>query len=186
MLYAILENGRRQILHFALPGAVLGLESVGDATASYGIQALTVVVVCEIPRKALAPLSKARPEIAMRLAWMIGRDRSLSLEHMISLGQHSARERVTRLLLELFVRSRARWPSCGIEDLPVPLTQEHIADATGLTGVHVNRVLRRLRQDGILEFHYRRLKILDPDRLLEIAGVSAHSAMSWIDDGSAI
>ena len=185
-LYAISENGRRQIVHFALSGAIVGLESIGGATASYGAQALTDVTICEIPRQALGPLSEARPEIGMRLASMIGRDRSLSLEHVISLGQQSARERVARLLLELFVRSRAQWPGHAVEELLLPLTQEHIGDATGLTGVHVNRVLSRFRRDGILEFHYRRLKIVDPDRLLEIAGVSPHSAMSWIDNGSAI
>ena len=89
-------------------------------------------------------------------------------------------------MLELFVRSRAQWPGDGIEEMPLPLTQEQIGDATGLTGVHVNRVLSRLLADGILEFHYHRLTILDPDRLLEIADVSPQSAMSWIDDGSAI
>ena len=186
MLYAISEAGRRHIVHFALAGAVLGLESMGQTTAKYGVQALTNVVVCEIPRKALAPESEAHPEIAIRLAWMMGRDRDLSFEHVFALGQHSARERVAGLLLELFVRSRAQWPGRGVEELALPLTQEHIADATGLTGVHVSRVLSRLRRDGILEFHCRRLKILDPGRLLKVCGVSPDSAMSWIDNGSAI
>jgi CRP/FNR family transcriptional regulator len=90
------------------------------------------------------------------------------------------------LLLELFVRSSAQWPRAGVEEMLLPVTQEQIGDATGLTGVHVNRVLARLSADGVLEFHYHRLKILDPDRLLEIADVSPQSAMSWIDDGSAI
>jgi hypothetical protein len=67
----------------------------------------------------------------------------------------------------------------------LPLTQEHIGDATGLTGVHVNRVLRDLRSDGVLEFHYRRLRVLDPDKLVEVAGIDPHVALSWMrDDGS--
>lgn len=61
----------------------------------------------------------------------------------------------------------------------LPLTQEHIGDATGLTGVHVNRVLRDLKKDGVLEFHYRRLRILDPDRLVDIAGIDPHLLLPW-------
>jgi hypothetical protein len=64
----------------------------------------------------------------------------------------------------------------------LPLTQEDIGDATGLTGVHVNRVLRDLRRDRIVEFHYRRLRILNPDKLIDVAGIDPHVALSWIDD----
>lgn len=179
-LYNILEDGRRQILHFALPGAVLGFHPTEGATATFGAQALTDAVVCVIPHKALAPLSKKHPEIGMRLAWLIARDRSLAFDHLTSIGLHSARERVAHLLLELFIRYRAQWPGSRIEEMQLPLTQEHIGDATGLTFVHVNRVLRDLRQDGIVEFHYRRLRILDPDKLIDVAGTDPQLAMSWI------
>jgi hypothetical protein len=62
----------------------------------------------------------------------------------------------------------------------LPLTQEHIGDATGLTGVHVNRVLNDLREDGIIAFRYRRLQILDPDKLVEVAGIDPQLTFSWI------
>lgn len=179
-LYDLLEDGRRQILHFALPGAVLGFHPGRGGVASYGAQALTDAVVCVIPNAALGPLSQTHPEIGMRLAWLISRDRSLSYDHMTSIGRQSARERVARLLLELFVRCRAQWPGHRIEEMHLPLTQEHIGDATGLTGVHVNRVLRDLRTDGIVEFHYRRLRILNPDKLVDVSGVDPQLALSWI------
>lgn len=179
-LYNILEDGRRQILHFALPGAVLGFHPACGATATFGAQALTDAVVCMIPHKALDPLSKIHPEIGMRLAWLICRDRSLAFDHLTSIGRRSARERVAHLLLELFIRYRSQWPGSRIEQMHLPLTQEHVGDATGLTFVHVNRVLRDLRQDGIVEFHYRRLRILDPDKLIDVAGIDPHLAMSWI------
>ena len=76
------------------------------------------------------------------------------------------------------------WPGHRIEEMHLPLTQEDIGDATGLTGVHVNRVLRDLRQEGIAEFHYRRLRILNPDRLVDVAGIDPHVAMSWIDNNT--
>ena len=179
-LYNILEDGRRQILHFALPGAVLGFHPARGAMATYSVQALTDATVCVVPHAALNPLAKRHPGIGMRLAWLISRDRSLALDHLTSIGRQSARERVAHLLLELFVRYRSQWPGSRIEEMHLPLTQEHIGDATGLTFVHVNRVLRGLRQDGIVEFHYRRLRILDPDKLNDVAGVDPQLAMSWI------
>jgi CRP-like cAMP-binding protein len=179
-LYSLLEDGRRQILHFALPGAVLGFHPAQGAMTTYGVQALTDAVVCVVPRKALEAMTKQRPEIGLRLAWLISRDRSLALDHLTSIGRQSARGRVAHLLLELFVRYRGQWLGSRSEEMQLPLTQEHIGDATGLTFVHVNRVLRELRAQGIVEFHYRRLRILDPDKLVDVAGTDPHLAMAWM------
>lgn len=177
--YDLLEDGRRQIFHFALQGAVLGFHPAHGAVATYGAHALTDAVVCVIPHKALTSLARQLPEIGLRLAWLTSRDRSLAFSHLTNIGRRSSRERVAHLLLELFIRNRAHWPGHRIEEMHLPLTQEHIGDATGLTAVHVNRVLRDLREQGIVEFHYRRLRILDPDRLVDIAGIDPQLAMSW-------
>src|SRR3546814_11558094 len=126
---------------------------------TYGAQALTDAVVCVIPHKALRPLSRQYPEIGLRLAWLMSRDSSLSFAHLTSIGRHSARERVAHLILELFIRCRSRWPGHRIEEMHLHLTQEHIRDATGLTGVHVKRVLGHIKPDGILRVGYRRLRI---------------------------
>lgn len=182
VLYNLLEDGRRQILHFALPGAVLGFHPARGAAPTFSAQALTDATVCIIPHSALAPLSREYPDIALQLAWLISRDRALAFDHLSSIGRHTARERVAHLLLELFVRYRAQWPGHRITDMHLPLTQEHVGDATGLTFVHVNRVLRDLRKEGIVEFHYRRLRILDPDKLVDVAGVDPHLAFSWVQD----
>ena len=178
-LYNLLEDGRRQILYFALPGALLGASSSCGAVATYGAQALTDAVVCVIPRRNLATLSKQHPEVAIRVSELAERDLSLAYDHLTSIGRRSARERVAHLVLELFLRYRAQWPGHRIEEMYLPLTQEHIGDATGLTGVHVNRVLGELRKDGVIEFHYRRLRILDPDKLVDVAGIDPHLALAW-------
>lgn len=180
-LYNLLEDGRRQILQFALPGAVLAFVPTRGAVMNYSAQALTDAVVSVIPHKNLGRLSKDCPEIGMRLAGLISQDRGLAYDQLSSVGRHSARERVAHLLLELFIRSRLRWPGHRTEEMHLPLTQEHIGDATGLTGVHVNRVLRDLRKEGIVEFHYRRLRILNPDKLVDVAGIDPHVALSWIN-----
>lgn len=178
-LYNLLPDGRRQILHFALPGAVLGFHP-GQKKGTYGAQALTDAVVCVLPHANLVPLSREQPDIGMRLAWLVARDRSLSYDHLTSIGRHSARERVAHLLLELSVRCRNQWPGQRGEQMALPLTQEHIADATGLSAVHVSRVLSGLYQDGILSYHYRQLRILDPDRLWDVADLDPQVVHSWL------
>lgn len=177
--YMLLEDGRRQILDFALPGAVLGFHPAKGARATYGVQALTDTTVCVIRHPDLVALSRAAPQTGLRLAWLIARDRSLAYDHLTSIGRQSAHQRVAHLVLELFIRCRAQWPGQRIEEMHLPLTQEHIGDATGLTSVHVNRVLRDLRQQGVVEFHYRRLSILNPDKLIEAAEIDPHLMMNW-------
>lgn len=180
-LYTQLEDGRRQIVQFALPGAILGILPSKRSQATFGALALTDAVVSVIPTSMLATLSRDEPELIMRLARSLARDCSLAFDHLTSIGRRSARERVAHLLLELFTRYRAQWPGNRIEEMPLPLTQEQIGDATGLTSVHVNRVLSGLRKERIVEFHYRRLRILDPDRLIEVAGIEPEIATAWLE-----
>lgn len=179
-LYRILENGRRQIVHFAMPGTLLGFPAVRGAIATFGAQALTSGRVNVIPHKALDTLLNDHPQIGMRLAEMISQDLGVAFDHLTSIGRQSARERVARLLFELFMRYWPHWSGNGIEGMQFPLTQEHIGDATGLTAVHVNRVLRKLKQDGIVEFHYGRLCILNPDKLIDITGIDPQVAHLWL------
>lgn len=170
-LYNLMEDGRRQILHFAVPGTAFVLIPTAGATMTYGAQALTDATVSVIPFESLQRLARGCPDIGLQLAALIAQDRQVAYDHLSSISRRSARERVAHLLLELFVRYRMRWPGHRIEEMHLPLTQEHIGDATGLTGVHVNRVIRDLRRDGIAEFHYRRLRILNADKLVDAAGV---------------
>jgi CRP/FNR family transcriptional regulator len=176
-LYGLAEDGRRQILHFALPGALLGLYP--GRVAIYGAEALTDAAVCVVPHENLGPLIEEHPGIGLRLAWAVSRERNLAYDHLSSVGRRSARERVARSLLELFVRYRLIWPASRSEEMHLPLTQEHIGDATGLTGVHVNRILRRLRNERIVEFRDRQLWILNPDKLVDIAGINPQRILSW-------
>lgn len=178
-LYNILGNGDRQILHFALPGAVVGFHPTQGALTTFGAQAVTDLTACVIPMAGLKDIARKHPEVALRLAWLTSRDRSLAYDHLTSVGQQTAQERVAHLILELFIRARLQWPGHRTDEMHLPLTQEHIGDATGLTGVHVNRVLRNLREEGIIEFHYRRLKIIDPDALVDVAGIDPQLAYSW-------
>lgn len=183
-LYKLFEDGRRQILQFALPGTILAFVPTRGALINYSAQALTNVVVSTISHNSLDRLTKEHPEAGIQLAGLISRGLSLAYDQLCSVGRRPARERVAHLLLELYVRSRMRWPGCRSEEMHLPLSQELIGDATGLTGIHVNRVLRQLRNEGILEFHYRRLCILNPDKLIDVAGIDPLIVASWIKDDS--
>lgn len=183
--YNLQSDGRRQILDFALPGALLGFRAANERLTTYGVQALTNAVVCTIPRTAFGKLLQQRPETGLRVAELSQRDISITYDHLISMGRRSARERVAHLILELYVRCRSQWPGHAINEMILPLTQEHIGDATALTGVHVNRVLKGLKESGILKFSYRRLSILDPDKLLDAAGADPEIIKLWARQGGA-
>jgi CRP-like cAMP-binding protein len=90
---------------------------------------------------------------------------------------------VAHLLLQLYVRRRTRWPESRGDVVELPLTQELIADTLGLTPGHVNRMLAALRRDGVLHFKLGKLRILDPDRLIDLAGLDPDIVSNWIDAG---
>ena len=175
-LYQILEDGRRQILDFALPGAFLGFQPDLNAPSSHSAYCLTDIAVCVFPRDNLFDLFRAHPELALRMAWITARDGALAREHLTNVGRRSARERVAHLLLELFYRVSRKSGMKNNSSIDLPLTQEHIADALGLTTVHVNRTLRGLRQAELLDIQGRTLTVRDPDMLAEIAGFDAEAA----------
>ena len=170
-LYKLFEDGRRQILQFSLPGTILAFVPTPRTVINYSGQALTDVVVCIVPQTKLNRLVKECPEVGIQVAGLISQDLALAYDQLSSLGGRSARERVAHLLLELYVRSRMCLPSRHNEEIHFPLTQEHIGDATGLIGIHVNRVLRNLSKEGVLKFQYRRLCILNPDKLIDVAAI---------------
>lgn len=173
LLYELLEDGRRQILDFALPGAVIGFQPASGMPMSYSAQALGDIRVCAFPRSRLPDFVRAHPETGLRMACLAARDHHLAYNHLSNVGRRTARERIANLLIELYYRVRLESPVAGGDEIPLPLTQEHIGDALGLTSVHVNRMLRALREDEVLSLSGGTLRVLDPDRLAQEAGFDA-------------
>jgi CRP/FNR family transcriptional regulator, anaerobic regulatory protein len=169
-LYELLEDGRRQILNFALPGDLVGFRP-GGRESTFGAQAIGHVDLCVIPRRRLMAFVHEHPDLALRLMSMLSSDEQLAYERLTSIGRKTALERMAALLLELFYRVQRRAPLVPGELLKIPLTQTIIADATGLTPVHTNRMLGELRQRGIIDYGNGLFLILDPERLFEVAGV---------------
>lgn len=173
MLYEMLEDGRRQIMEFCLPGAFLGFQADMSRPFAYAAQAITDIGVCVFPRKGLEELLNEKPEMSFRMACIATREQNFAFQHLTNVGRRTARERVANLLLELFLRVRLTSPEVTGDAIHLPLTQEHIGDALGLTSVHVNRTLRGLREEGILMVRESVMHIADPDRLAEVAGYDA-------------
>ena len=172
--YQILSDGRRQILDFALPGTVLGFVSPSDPTMAHTAESLTGATVAVIPRNRLRDLCRTDPDFSAHLVSVAAEALNLAFESITDMGRRSARESVAHLLLRLYARIRAQCPRDTEPSVMIPLTQEHIGDALGLTAVHVCRTLRSLRQDGILSLSNGKLVVLDLDGLREVAG--AHRA----------
>lgn len=170
--HQILEDGRRQILDFALPGTWLGFQPQPGMEMPHTAESLTDTTVAVIPRERLGEIFAREPEFALRFVSAAAGALNYAYESLTDVGRRTAREAVAHLLLRLFCRASALCPCDGAAQVEFPLTQEHIGDALGLTAVHVCRTLRALREEGVVNLCKARLAILDPQQLGEIAGSS--------------
>ena len=168
--YELLEDGRRQILDFLLPGSIAGFRPGDVAWSPHFVQALTDVLACRFATAGCLGAAKSNPALALRLAEIASRSHYRTLRRLTLIGRRTAKERVAGLLFELSRQVQRCSLSPWADELSLPLTQEHIGDALGLTNVHVNRMLRELREEGVLVLKRGLLQILDPARLVEIVG----------------
>lgn len=171
--YKLLEDGRRQIIAFFLPGDLCDLKIFILKQMDHSIAALTPVLLSEISRETILKLTEGQPRISRALWWSSLVSEATEREWIVSLGQRSAVERVGHLFCELFLRLRG----VGLTDASsydLPLTQAELGEVTGLSTVHVNRTLQDLRRDGLIEFKGKTLTILDFERLQDISLFSAN------------
>ncbi len=167
-LYHLLEDGRRQVLQFLLPGDAVGFWS---AEADLGAAAVTELRVRFVPRGRFMEAAARNPGLLLWMAQATAWQTRMAFEHLTCIGRRTALQRVAFLLLELFVRARQVSSECDGSAIRLPLVQADIADALGLTAVHTNRMLAVLRREGIIELGHNLLQVRHPDRLAEIAGV---------------
>lgn len=162
--YKILHNGSRQIMDFILPGQVFGLQACLFHRALYSVVTITETSLSTIPFDMVDNFFERNPVLAKVLFWSSAYETAILGEHLIDAARRSAYERVSHLLLELFVRLNRAHLTDGMT-FSIPLTQELIADALGLTTVHVNRTLRALREDKLIAMDGRSVTILDFEAL---------------------
>src|SRR5215210_1247256 len=166
--YKVLPDGKRQILAIHTPGDVPDLQSLFLRRLDHSLAASVPSTAGFIPHEALRALMQRFPTVT-ELFWrdtLI--DAAIFCEWIVAMGQRPARSHLAHLLCEVFTRLRAvgltQDHACSL-----PLTQEELGDACGLSTVHVNRTLQELRGDGLFELHHGRLTILDWRRLKEEA-----------------
>jgi CRP-like cAMP-binding protein len=164
----LLPDGNRQILSIHLPGDLAGDAGLAWATAPFALVAATDAVVGVIDKGGLRRLFEAHPRLGMLLHMLAQAERVALADRLASVGRTSARARVAALICDVMRRLRAGGQA--VEDgIPLPLTQEEIGDATGLTAVHVNRMMRQLAEDGLIGRTIGRVRVLDEARLAATA-----------------
>ena len=167
--YKMLDDGRRQILNYALPADMLGLQGALMNEMEHSVEALTPLVLCVFPRSKLWDLYSKLPSLAFDITWLAAREEQLIDEHLLSLGRRTALERAAYLLLHLFARAE----EAGLVkngSIQFPFTQQHLADTLGMSLVHTNKTLKRLFVTKAIRWKDRQFEIVDRAALAAIAG----------------
>jgi CRP-like cAMP-binding protein len=170
--YKVAANGARQIVSFHIAGDILDLQHLLLKTADHHVQATTPAEVAWIPMAELRALARDRPQIGEAMWRDSLIDASIFREWVLNVGRRDAKSRIAHMLCEFVVRCEAIGLFRG-RAFELPMTQEQIADATGLTPVHVNRMLKALTDDGVLEGGDRSYRVANWQRLLEVADFDA-------------
>jgi CRP-like cAMP-binding protein len=167
--FKILRDGGRQIITFPIPGDCVGLRSVLLRTSDHSFCALTDIVVSpvEIPR--MLKVFNEFPHLGEAILWATSRDEAITVEHLASIGRRTAIERTAHFFLELCERLRLVGLASATE-FTCPLSQYDLADALGLSAIHVNRVLRELRELKLLTVQEHKVSIHDRAALKALAG----------------
>lgn len=159
----MLSDGSRQIISFLLPGDMVTTTLLFESKPYYQVEAITDVNVRFFNRTDLSGLLNENPELLDTFfkAWVEEKSRADQL--IVDLGRRTADERIARLILGLAERLGKRDMARGERtEFEFPLRQHHIADATGLTPVHVSKVLSEFRRNGLINISERSITILDP------------------------
>jgi CRP-like cAMP-binding protein len=151
-----------------LPGDVGNLDSLMFDRLDYGVRTITEGKIVALPRDRALALATQHQGIARSFMWLGSVENATLSRWGLSLGRRSAVERLAHFLCELSVRLDAEHD--GESNFAFPLTQELIADALGLTSVHVNRTMRQLRIDGLIEIANRTLTIPNVAKLRQAGG----------------
>lgn len=166
--YKTLPDGRRQVVSFVIPGDVCDLEIYMLRSMDHNLGAITPLKVSELSRSQYEELTESRPRISQALRWSELTATATQREWTLNVGQRTALERLSHLMVEMYMRLEAVGLAAnGAVDWP--LTQNDLADATGLTPVHVNRTLQQMRKGGLIELSHKQLTISDIARLKEVA-----------------
>lgn len=167
--FKILPQGTRQTVAFLMPGDLCDAHVFILAKMDHSIAMMSAGSVVAIPANAMMQLVEQHPRIARALWWATLVDEGILREWLVNIGGRDAYGRIAHLFCELYIRAGVVAPEGGA-DLFMPLTQTDMAEALGLTPIHINRVAKVLKRDGLAYIEKGRMIMLDFDRLKEAAG----------------
>ncbi len=167
--YKLLSDGRRQIMNYAFPGDLVGLQGVLMGELDHSVEALTPITLCVFERSKLDRLFTRHASLAYDLTWIAAHEERILDEHLLSIGRRSAVERTAYLLSYIHQRARAVGLVNGGRKA-IPLTQQHLADTLGLSLVHTNKTIRKLADRRLVRWQDGGCEVLEPDGLLKLSG----------------
>lgn len=180
--HVVLGDGSRQIMRFYFPGDIVGLSSLALDHSPEAIVTVSEARIAPFDRQKLCAIFAEHPRLAALIFTITMAERVAMADRLASIGRTSARTRVASILCEIFARNRVMMGS-KLNELQLPLTQEDIGDATGLTAVHVNRMMRGLMDDGLIERNGNKVRLIDEERLVREANfIDRYAAIdtSWL------
>lgn len=175
--YKDVPSGARQIISFPIAGDFVGLRSVLLRTADHSFAALTDAVVSTVDSARILQIFSKFPRLGAAILWAASRDEAMVVEHLVSIGRRSAIERTAHLFMELAERLNLIGLASEVE-FKCPLSQYVIADALGLTAIHVNRILRQLRERDLLTAARGTVKIHDLNGLRTLSGFQVRTLIN--------
>src|SRR2546423_13497216 len=168
--FRLMPDGRRQILTILIPGDFFDLHGFLLKATDHSVAAIGPTRIAAIGREVVIDIIANHPRIGAALWWSAMQQDAMLRERIVALGRRSARGRMAYILCELVWRQR----SIGLAEdhtIRLPFTQIDLADALGLTSVHINRVLQSFRRDELITLERQRLILRDIERLQAIAGL---------------
>jgi CRP-like cAMP-binding protein len=163
-----LRSGQRQFMAFLVPGDLCDLEVFVLAGMDHDVVAMSDTTCAVIPANIIEGLLTESTKLTKALWWSTMTDSAVLREWIVDHGSRDSLERVAHIMCELLIRYRIVGETTD-NSFTFPITQDELADATGMTPVHANRVLKKLRSDGLIDLKGKVLTILDPQGLQQVA-----------------
>lgn len=166
--YKISPEGKRQILAIHIPGDFVDLHSYPLKRLEHSVGALSDVTVAVVPHEAIRSMTAQSPTLTELLWRSTMIDAAMNREWLLNVGTRGAAERIAHLVCELSTRMERVGLSDGLH-FPLPMTQTDLGDAVSLTAVHVSRMLRQLREQGLADIKAGKVKVFDREKLCAFA-----------------
>ncbi|MFN0263634.1 Crp/Fnr family transcriptional regulator [Tepidamorphus sp. 3E244] len=165
--YKTLEDGRRQILNYVMPGDLIGLQGTLMGEMQHSVEALSNMRLCVFERDRTRELFSKHPDLGYDLTWIASREERILDENLLSIGRRTALERAAYLLA--LIHQKAMSVGLLNGDVRLPITQQHVADTLGLSVVHTNKTLKKLAARGFIRWLDRGCEVVNIEGLFDIA-----------------